>query len=529
MSIICSSDAGSMPQSPGDNFSDDPLMGDLDVDQIESNVTRPIDDKHQRLYCAIAFLAVGLIAALIVGVTITYDSESDNNRGELYFLHSSDLHLDPYYDSTKTCKSLCRSVNTSWDGSMCSSEIIIESAEYEAPLGRPGCNIPPSLLDSTLDAMRRTYRDPQFVLLSGDLSAHGVNDVAGVSDAEAEAAILSTVENVLSSFREKYPDTVLLPAIGNNDVPTDYTFPANSDYVLKLSEIYYPYISCGDCGAKATAPLAVHFESFLAGGYYSVELRDYYVVVLNTLPFSFAGDDAVLAASQLAWLASELETAEETNKNVLIMGHIPPLVQPINGYEEWNSDYIASYNAVTLPKAGIIAAQLFGHFHFDDFRVMLTESDSPWTSILLTPALTPFFTNNPSWRAYLYYRSDTWLKTFRQHYLDLYRATFVSDDSWTFDYDFAEAYGVDDLSPKSLHEAAIRLINDGSWSGDGSSARALSSCEIPDAQRTQHYMGGRRARWVDPHDRVRFVRCPQFAGAQSGQVFRDCVDNAPEF
>ena len=71
------------------------------------------------------------------------------------------------------------------------------------------------------------------------------------------------------------------------------------------------------------------------------------------------------------------------------------------GYEElWHQHYVESYLRVVQDEAygGTIAAQLFGHVHADEIRLLPESPTKESHPILLSGAISPVYQNNPSFK-----------------------------------------------------------------------------------------------------------------------------------
>merc|ERR1712232_400959 len=102
---------------------------------------------------------------------------------------------------------------------------------------------------------------------------------------------------------------------------------------------------------------------------------------------------------QMAWLRQRLEAASAEGRSVWIVGHIPPGMETYGYTELWHQQYVKAYlNLVEDPKlGGCIAAQLFGHVHAEEIRV-LPRAPPGAGPVLLMGAISPIFHNNPSFR-----------------------------------------------------------------------------------------------------------------------------------
>ena len=130
------------------------------------------------------FAVIGLLVILVVGVVTfsflkytstrkqrlqcvenNHDETSEQNdiedhKNKLHFLWFSDLHLDLYYKPT---------ASPGWSTSFCRNSN--ESADYNAPFGRTGCDSPPELLRSALYAMKNVAgksKKANFIVYTGN-------------------------------------------------------------------------------------------------------------------------------------------------------------------------------------------------------------------------------------------------------------------------------------------------------------------------------------------------------------------------
>ncbi|KAL3314673.1 Acid sphingomyelinase-like phosphodiesterase 3b [Cichlidogyrus casuarinus] len=91
-----------------------------------------------------------------------------------------------------------------------------------------------------------------------------------------------------------------------------------------------------------------------------------------------------------------------------------------------------------------------------EFRLgRIKEFKAPVGTVFLAPSVTTFRLNglgatNPRVRLYSYDKSDSSLKNYRQWKLDL--SAQEANRVWKFDYDSADAYQLNDLSPKAMSQ-----------------------------------------------------------------------------
>lgn len=101
-------------------------------------------------------------------------------------------------------------------------------------------------------------------------------------------------------------------------------------------------------------------------------------------------------ATELQWFIYELQSAEFSNEKVHVIGHIPP------GHSDCLKVWSRNYYKIIQRYENTIAAQYFGHTHFDEFEVFYdTEDISRATNIAyIGPSVTPYYNLNPGYRIY---------------------------------------------------------------------------------------------------------------------------------
>jgi len=142
-----------------------------------------------------------------------------------------------------------------------------------------------------------------------------------------------------------------------------------------------------------------------------------------------------------------------------IIGHIPPCSVVWNDEEQWNAEYIKTYANLTKKYSSIIAGQLFGHTHRDDFKMFFSDNN-PYGALLLSTSISPNSDSNPSYRVFTYDPYDYYkIKDYTHYYTDLFVAKEDTID-WYKEYTFTEAYKGKDVGTKSLRELLNRMYED---------------------------------------------------------------------
>eukprot|EP00762_Andalucia_godoyi_P001963 ANDGO_05985.mRNA.1 Sphingomyelinase phosphodiesterase D len=415
-------------------------------------------------------VVVAGVLAIVLGVVLSSrrsSSESSNATPSGFFLQLSDLHIDPLYDPRCDATTRCRRTAVSAN---CGP-----SVPY-APYGRFGCDSPLFLLAEALAQAKLVLPNPSFILLTGDFGAHGLPNASITLQ-----AIRMTAALIVSYF----PTTPVFPVLGNNDVVPDYCLSCGPNpWLADLWSVFSQWLP----DSAKTA--------FLAGGYYSaIAPSGMRVIGLNTLYFSkfqrssgcdedadfarisnerttrrsiaeklldaqhreWALGNAEVPCGQDAFLTAELQAAESSGQRVLISGHIPPGVEAFDNDFMWNASHVAFFaSTIASPMSqSTIASQHFAHYHRDDFRLFYnvtapSESTGPYGSALLAPSLSPIYQNNPTFRVFEFDTNSAQLLNVESHYMLLEASNAAAAPFWSKLYDARSAYGLSDLSTRSL-------------------------------------------------------------------------------
>lgn len=112
----------------------------------------------------------------------------------------------------------------------------------------------------------------------------------------------------------------------------------------------------------------------------------------------------------------------------------------------------------------MIAGHFYGHTHRDSIMVLLDKQGKPVNSLFVSPAVTPIkdaeqsYSNNPSFRMYLYNNKDYTMLDIWQYYLNLTEANEKQRSDWRLEYVMTEAFGLIDLQPQSLLQLGLSFM-----------------------------------------------------------------------
>ena len=159
--------------------------------------------------------------------------------------------------------------------------------DIKAPMGRYGCDCPATLLNTMLDEFVRSHGKQDVIMLTGDFAAHHTA-MPYPEGSNTFPMLLASHAGVADILSQKFPDTLIVPAFGNNDAEYhDNPTPHENefffyDYIFNLWFLLLPennrHFSYED---KQEI-----YKTFIEGGYYRVDLtEDVSVLALNTLYF----------------------------------------------------------------------------------------------------------------------------------------------------------------------------------------------------------------------------------------------------
>jgi sphingomyelin phosphodiesterase acid-like 3 len=349
-----------------------------------------------------------LLTSLVLGFAAADTSTSTIRSSRGSFLWLSDLHFDPWYGTEGAFRhgtdNPCRQKRTH-DG----------TDEYL--YGQFGCDAPELLIQDALHHARRILQNPDFVVVTGNLCRHG-NDQLEHPMVETQAILSNVSEWLVSTF----PNTSILPSIGNNDVTPDYYLDSHNATAL---------LTMVTNGLEPLFTTNNEREAMLQGGYFARNVTDKITVLsLNTVLYSTShqpeydvnddDDDDDDPLGQFQWLEEQLSLARSNHRVVYVMGHIPPTVGSYTRHSQlWHENYLTRYFNILAeyydapspsPSSSSVnvlqvQGQLFGHLHSDEFR--LVDYDGASYPLFLASSITPVYgVNNPSVRV-VHYETDT--------------------------------------------------------------------------------------------------------------------------
>jgi len=285
----------------------------------------------------------------------------------------SDIHFSPLY-GTPNDTALRRKLETggfevwkkTFEGSgrqmAVNANLLYQDANY-------------GVVKSALANMKKRLPHPAFIIIAGDFIWHGATPADSVLKRK-------TIQFIARLFKESFPGTAIIPAMGNNDTyGTDYALQ-DSKFLNDFADAWSPNLP------KAAA------DSLKANGYYAVKTGNLKLVVINSAMVGYGSKYPQMAANQFNWLQSSLSAT--ANKNVWIIMHIPPGTNAFNGSNFWNADYTQTFVNTVVKYAPKVRFIIASHTHFNDFKVFYNTANEPVSFMRVVPSICSNHGNNPS-------------------------------------------------------------------------------------------------------------------------------------
>lgn len=357
----------------------------------------------------------------------------------------SDVHFDPFYDSA-IFGSLAASSEDDWTG------IFDTSTATDVSLWGSETNYP--LFKLMLSSIKTNGATCPVILFTGDILTHYFDtkfyDLYGSTDATAMKAFADkTFSFFAKQLRANLGTIPIMFSLGNNDAYEDYDIEPDGDLLSNTAETFYTYLLNG------TADHQTFLDTYNAGGYYYAEpLTDLMVIGLNSVYFSTSavGDVESAALAELDWLDTTLASATAAGKKVWILMHIPPganIFSTKNHIDSeghvttatmmWEDAYQESFLDILSNYSSFVTLMLAGHTHMDEYRL-------PDGFLEITPAIAPYFNNDPAFKIFSYNGTDFSFTNYRSMNYNL--ATKPADFS-TY-YTFSSAYSLTGLLDATL-------------------------------------------------------------------------------
>lgn len=370
-----------------------------------------------------------------------------------HFLLMSDIHFDPF-SNPEIVPQLVSTDISGWRS-------LFESSGNNS-YGAYHSDTYFELFKSGLEAMRAANNKPDMIIINGDFLCHSFLNQFNASglptNDSIDPFIRKTAAFVFSMINEYFPNTPVLPVLGNND---SYC----GDYAVQCPGPFLNFFASECIPALHDMKRYDFTGTFQKGGYYKVVMpwdTSEVFIGLNTIPFSPKyqnGCDANFQTDpnagwdEFSWLRSTLAACASGGKKVWLSYHIPPGMDIYASIKYgatgmWGGAYNDSFIALMNQYSNIIKANFAGHTHMDEFRLVCNNSSQAVSFVHVTPAISPVFGNDPAfqevaWDPKLMELRD--IVTYKFKGFDIF-----GNNKWSPEYDFDTTYNVPGIDAKVM-------------------------------------------------------------------------------
>ncbi|XP_035706324.1 sphingomyelin phosphodiesterase isoform X3 [Folsomia candida] len=376
--------------------------------------------------------------------------EPKKGAPKLKVLQISDTHWDPYYEpgSNADCgEPLCCRVTSG-----------PKPPRPHLGAGLWGdyrkCDTPRNTMESMFEHISKVHSDIDYIIWTGDIPAHDVWN-------QTHDTNLKMIRETVDLFSQYFPYVPIFPALGNHEAapvngfaPPWVTDPKFSiDWLYK--ELQNDWSRWLPDTTQTTIREGAFYSTLIKPGFKLISLnmnycnnKNWWLLVNSTDP-----------VDELKWLIFELQSSELLGEKVHIIGHIPP------GHADCMATWSTNYYDIISRYEGTVAAQFFGHTHYDEMEIFYPKED-PYRAASIAyigPSVTPYFNLNPGYRIY-YVDGDYPMST----------RSVVDHDTWVTDlgeanrvrarqltwyklYSAREAYGLSSLNPLQWDELVMSM------------------------------------------------------------------------
>lgn len=352
------------------------------------------------------------------GLETIKDSPSSTGK----FLWVTDTHVNPYYGINSTPTN--QYGNYGSDPSFKMVESLVNGAEN---LGA------------------------EFVVFTGDFSRHNPEEMP-----DPEHDVLNVIKDVSDEIK-RASSTDLWGPVGNDDSPQSYwlRIPYEGNSSRWLTSV----------GTELQISDEFHYGH---GGFYERQCGGITFLALNTLIYShyhIPNETIADPFGQFKWLRQKLKEAVEAARTVWIIGHVPPGMETYGYTPLWKEEYVVSYLNIVEDSflSSCIGAQLFGHTHRHEFRVLQNAPNSTGP-LLIGGAVSPVFDNNPNFIVVEYSRTNGKMLNYQFYYTELIGNTTLN---WHKGFDALDIFPVlrsstasKGITNKHVKELTKELVHD---------------------------------------------------------------------
>ena len=365
------------------------------------------------------------------------ETSQNQNQKEFTFVQLADTHLQIDYKEGKVVNCniplCCRNTPEELgfkDNKNHKGEELKFSKKYGAA-GKCDANL------ETLKAFSKEVKRirPDFVLFTGDFSAHNVWEV---SQEEVIEVTKISVDEMIKEFGEDIP---IYPVIGNHEkAPPDIYYGSETVLLHGLSKAFRRYLS------------KEAYDSFSKFGYYTMLHNNTNLRLIslncnfcNSMNFHLIADPSQ-AVQMFKWLENVLNEAEKNNERVYLLDHIP--------LRSSHHSYDCSMRLRILIERyqDIISGFISAHTHRDEINLIKEYSNPNKYSIInyIGPSLSTYTKVWPSYRIYYANKETKFINDFVQMRLNLDETNKRNEPIWFVSYQASKFFNVTKMNEYEL-------------------------------------------------------------------------------
>jgi hypothetical protein len=347
------------------------------------------------------------------------------------------------------------------------------------------------LLRSALDQVRTTIPRPAFIIVDGDSLAHHFpqmyQNITHDDDREHyRKFVFKTMQFLAMQFQKRYPSSKIFLTPGNNDDECgNYSIEAGGRFLHDTADLVRN-LAHGDDQTRAS------WESLGSFEVAHPTLRGVRIISLNSIFFSekyqaekFSDNCTVVSSAgpeeAFAWLESRLSEAESAHQKIWLMFHIPPGVDGFSTVQQyqnmakskpageqlctsaivpmWVPEWTSRFDSLLEKYRTTVTVLLAAHTHTDDFRVIDPSSSDP-PFVLITPAISPIYNQNPAFRTATYSKDGSLLDASVYYLTNLAYASNSTRGEWQLEYTFSKQWKVSRINGVNLAALYGRIKSD---------------------------------------------------------------------
>jgi hypothetical protein len=417
-------------------------------------------------------LFVQRILAWLVLAVVLVCSGSANAQNRPEYLFVSDIHLNPMANPA-IVDALSAAPVEEWD-----------RLSRSTALPKYGADTNFALFRLTLAQMKRQVRNPQVIVIPGDLLGHNFRTWwNGTSTRKADEAAYTdftekTIAYIAQSFDRTFPDAQFIVTLGNNDSRCDdYASEPKSPFLAAFAKSWEPLVN-----RKGRAPGFAH-DFFETDGNYTTKLPNgVAVIVVNDTSWSTsAKNDCVgnvdVRNDSLSWFDHAVATSPRDSRTWVLL-HIPPGINVFSSFKDeipalttfWAPGISQRFRTALANNGSPIGLVIAAHIHNDSFRIV------DKTPLMLVPSMSPQHYNNPSFFAVRVNNATGAIDDYDAYNLNIGQPGFFP--SYKIEYEFDGANGVQGFNIASLQTIQAKTANINSEAGAAAASHYVSGASV---------------------------------------------------